>query len=89
MPDDTITITDADRYRWCRMAWLEGVEDGTDPVQQQAIGAVYNEAEMDAAIDAELRKPENAYLLRSARATALAPEAPAVPSPATADGSQP
>lgn len=44
------------RYRWMRAAWLEGANTGEDPVQLRAIAAVYTEAEMDAAIDAELAK---------------------------------
>lgn len=45
---------EAARYHWMRAAWLEGVEDDTDPVAQQAIGMVQNEAEMDAVIDAQI-----------------------------------
>jgi hypothetical protein len=45
---------DAARYRWMRAAWLEGVEDDTDPVAQQVLGTVQNEAEVDAVIDAQI-----------------------------------
>ncbi len=52
-PADTQAANDA-RYRWMRAAWLEGVEDGTDPVTQQAISACQTEDEMDAVIDAQI-----------------------------------
>lgn len=45
---------DALRYQWMRAAWLEGVEDDTDPVAQQAIGYAQDEDEMDEAIDAAI-----------------------------------
>jgi hypothetical protein len=59
--------TDAERYRWTRKAWLEGADTGEDGEIQQAISAVYTEEEMDAAIDTELDKPENADLLDDAQ----------------------
>lgn len=46
---------DAARYRWLRQAWLEGLGTDEEPEQlNTTIGAVYTEAEMDAAIDAVL-----------------------------------
>lgn len=54
MTQEQIDARDAVRYRWMRAAWLEGIEDDTDPVAQQAIGAVQDEAEMDAVIDAQI-----------------------------------
>jgi len=47
-------LKDAARYRWMRAAWLEGIEDDTDPVAQQAIGSVQDEVEMDEVIDAQI-----------------------------------
>jgi hypothetical protein len=52
-PANTQAANDA-RYRWMRAAWLEGVEDGTDPVAQQAIGMCQTEDEIDAVIDAQI-----------------------------------
>lgn len=54
MTQDQINARDAMRYRWMRAAWLEGVEDGTDPVTQQAIQSVQDEDELDAAVDAAI-----------------------------------
>jgi hypothetical protein len=54
MTQAQIDARDAQRYRWMRAAWLEGVEDDTDPVAQQALGLVQNEAEVDAVIDAQI-----------------------------------
>jgi hypothetical protein len=54
MSQDQINARDAQRYHWMRAAWLEGVEDDTDPVAQQALGMVQNEAEVDAVIDAQI-----------------------------------
>lgn len=53
-PANTQAANDATRYHWMRAAWLEGIEDGTDPVAQQAISAAQTEAEVDAAIDAQI-----------------------------------
>lgn len=53
-------------YRWMRKAWLEGADTGEDPEILQAIEAVYSEEEMDAAVIAELQKPENEDLLSAA-----------------------
>lgn len=65
LPGSMMEHTDADRYRWMRASWLDGIETGEDSEMQLAIAAVYTEDEMDAAIDAELRKPENAHLLQA------------------------
>lgn len=54
MAQDQINARDAARYRWMRAAWLEGVEDDTDPVAQQALGTVQTEDEVDAVIDAQI-----------------------------------
>lgn len=54
MTEDQINARDATRYRWMRAAWLEGVEDGTDPVAQQALSRVQDEDEVDAVIDAQI-----------------------------------
>lgn len=52
-PADTQAANDV-RYRWMRAAWLEGIEDGTDPVVQQAIAMCQTEDEMDAVIDGQI-----------------------------------
>lgn len=54
LTNDQLNARDAARYRWMRAAWLEGIEDDTDPVAQQAIGKVQDEDEMDAVIDAQI-----------------------------------
>lgn len=44
----------AARYGWIRAAWLEGADTGEECKALRAIEAVYTEAEMDAAIDAQI-----------------------------------
>lgn len=59
-------FTDSERYRWMRVAYVDFDDDEFNEALAP-LGLCYTPEEVDAAIDGELAKPENAHLLDEAQ----------------------